>query len=269
MEKVQKYHSEQINKNNKIFERLANDLSANTRILINVEKKIMQIRPADEAISSTNKRIPDLSPIKPKVDKKRNRNTSVDSVVVEPMNSKKQLTNNAEKSSDKDGSLEEAAMEEDEYSETKNDESSSNSKKNSISLRNKKTNIENQINSNCVGEKPKRKYMTARVKAKMDEEDEFKKAQNFFKSNPTILNQFNEFSKKQQISTPINDGNIKKSSLRSARSTSAKGDSRQSKFNYTQLNERSNLFYSRSVARGVKRNNTELLEKNRNKRKCI
>jgi len=65
MEKVQKYHSEQINKNNKIFERLANDLSANTRILINVEKKIMQIRPADEAISSTNKRIPDLSPIKP------------------------------------------------------------------------------------------------------------------------------------------------------------------------------------------------------------
>jgi len=180
------------------------------------------------------------------------------------MNSKKQLTNNAEKSSDKDGSLEEAAMEEDEYSETNNDESSSNSKKNSISLRNKTTNIENQINSNCVGEKPKRKYMTARVKAKMDEEDEFKKAQNFFKSNPTILNQFNEFSKKQQISTPINDGNIKKSSLRSARSTSAKGDSRQSKFNYTQLNERSNLFYSRSVARGVKRNNTELLEKNRN-----
>jgi hypothetical protein len=242
MEKVQKYHSEQINKNNKIFERFANYLSANTRILINVEKKIMQIRPADEAISSTNKRIPDLSPIKPKVDKKRNRNTSVDSVVVEPMNSKKQLTNKAEKSPDKDGSLEEAAMEEDEYSETNNDESSSNSKKNSISLSNKKTNIENQINSNCVGEKPKRKYMTARVKAKMDEEAEFKKAQNFFKSNPTILNQFNEFSKKQQISTPINDG--KKSSLKSARSTSAKGDSRQSKFNYTQLNEIDNPFTS-------------------------
>jgi hypothetical protein len=205
----------------------------------------MQIRPADEAILSTNKRIPDLSPFKPKGDKKRNRNTSVDSVVVEPMNSKKQLTNkaNAEKSFDKDGSLEEAAMEEDEDSETNNDESSSNSKKNSISLSNKKTIIENQINSNCAGEKPKRKYMTAKVKAKMDEEAEFKKAQNFFKSNPTILNQFNEFSKKQQISTP-NDDNIKKSSLRSARSMSAKGESRQSKINYTQVNEVDNPFTS-------------------------